>query len=123
MTGSEDTLDEPWARRIATGLNPRLPYTALPHQDQSLRDLRRFWDSVTEHTQGLSSPTIRLSTFAQTGPRPEKDRTPEQLPPIWEVAAEIAGQVSDEEWANVPRDLARNVDHYLYGAAKKREEA
>lgn len=125
LAESEDTRDEPWARQIATGFHPRLHNAALAHQDQSLRDLQRFWDSVTEHTEGLPSPKIRLSTVAQTGARPEmKDQTPEQqMPPIWQVAAEIASQVSDEDWAKVPRDLARNVDHYLYGAPKKKEDA
>ena len=125
LTESEDTLDEPWTRQIATGFHPRLHNGALGHQDQSLRDLRRFWDSVSEHTQGLSTPNIRVTTFAQTGPRTEvQEQTPKQLePPIWQVAAEIAGQVSDEDWAKVPRDLARNVDHYLYGTPKKKEDA
>ena len=124
LTESEDTLDEPWARHIATGFHPNLHNAAPAHQDQSLRDLQRFWDSVSEHTQGLPTTNIRVSTFAQTGLRSEvKDETPErQTPPIWQVAAEIAGQVSDEDWAKVPRDLARNVDHYLYGSPKKKED-
>ncbi|MBI4702775.1 MAG: hypothetical protein HY744_16775 [Deltaproteobacteria bacterium] len=38
--------------------------------------------------------------------------------PIWEVIAEIGASVPDEEWEKVPRDLAENHDHYLYGAPK-----
>jgi hypothetical protein len=38
--------------------------------------------------------------------------------PIWEIAKEIGAQIPAEEWARVPTDLARNLDHYLYGAAK-----
>ena len=32
--------------------------------------------------------------------------------PIWEVAAEIAAKVPDEEWEKVPTDLAANFDYY-----------
>ena len=42
--------------------------------------------------------------------------------PIWEIAAEIGASVPDEEWAKVPRDAAKNLDHYLYGAPKEKEE-
>ena len=40
--------------------------------------------------------------------------------PIWEVIAEIGASVPEEEWAKVPADLASNLDHYLYGAPKRR---
>lgn len=35
---------------------------------------------------------------------------------IWEKLAELSGTVED-----LPPDAARNVDHYLYGAAKRGE--
>jgi hypothetical protein len=38
--------------------------------------------------------------------------------PIWEIVAEIGAAVPEEEWAKVPTDLAKNLDHYLYGAPK-----
>ena len=37
---------------------------------------------------------------------------------IWEVAAEIGASVPAADWGKVPTDLAKNVDHYLYGAKK-----
>ena len=30
----------------------------------------------------------------------------------------IAQDVPDEEWERVPEDLAKNLDHYLYGTSK-----
>ena len=30
----------------------------------------------------------------------------------------IAQEVPDEEWQRVPSDLAKNLDHYLYGTSK-----
>ena len=73
--------------------------------------------------QGIQQ--AHLTTFAHTGQhsRPE-DRTPDQqAPPLWEVAAEIARQVPDADWAKVPSDLAKNVDHYLYGTPKRKDNA
>ena len=32
---------------------------------------------------------------------------------------EIGARVPDEEWANLTRDLARNFEHYMYGAPKE----
>jgi hypothetical protein len=39
--------------------------------------------------------------------------------PIWEIAQEIGAEVPDEEWSKVPRDMAENLDHYLYGTPKR----
>lgn len=41
--------------------------------------------------------------------------------PIWEAALEIGSSIPDSEWAKVPADLSKNVDHYLYGAPKSDE--
>lgn len=41
--------------------------------------------------------------------------------PIWEVIAEISRSVPAEAWENVPTDLSKNLDHYLYGAPKVSE--
>jgi Arc/MetJ-type ribon-helix-helix transcriptional regulator len=34
------------------------------------------------------------------------------------IFAEIAKDVPDSEWDKLPRDLAQNHDHYLYGTPK-----
>jgi hypothetical protein len=39
--------------------------------------------------------------------------------PLWEVALEIGASVSDQEWAKVPKDGARKLHHYLYGAPRE----
>lgn len=41
--------------------------------------------------------------------------------PLWEAIANLGQKLSAEEWAPVPGDLARNVDHYLYGSSKVSE--
>jgi len=39
---------------------------------------------------------------------------------IWDKIAEIMRDVPDEVLASIPTDGSINVDHYLYGASKKR---
>jgi hypothetical protein len=46
---------------------------------------------------------------------PQYDTT---VPPIWEIATQIGAEIPREEWAKVPGDLSKNVDHYLYGSPK-----
>jgi hypothetical protein len=44
------------------------------------------------------------------------------VPPIWETVVAIGASIPEEEWDKVPRDLSKNLDHYLYGAPKEEEE-
>ena len=39
---------------------------------------------------------------------------------IWEEIEQLSKQVPSEEWAKLPTDLSENIDHYLYGAPKKK---
>ena len=39
-------------------------------------------------------------------------------PPLEKAFAAIAQEVPDQEWERVPSDLAKNLDHYLYGTSK-----
>lgn len=41
--------------------------------------------------------------------------------PIWEVVAEIGAALPAEAWKDVPSDLSKNLDHYLYGAPRQEE--
>ena len=42
-------------------------------------------------------------------------------PSIREFAAFLAASVPREHWKKLPRDLSKNVDHYLYGRPKNEE--
>jgi hypothetical protein len=42
--------------------------------------------------------------------------------PIWDTIVELGASIPEEEWAKVPRDAAKNLHHYLYGAPKQEEE-
>ena len=39
-------------------------------------------------------------------------------PSLDKTFAAITQEVPDEEWERVPKDLAMNLDHYLYGTSK-----
>jgi len=45
----------------------------------------------------------------------------EKRPPIWETIVRLGEKIPEEELANIPTDLARNFDHYLYGSSKETE--
>jgi hypothetical protein len=45
-----------------------------------------------------------------------KRRTP--LQELLDSIVELGKQIPEEELAKIPRDFAKNVDHYLYGAPK-----
>lgn len=51
----------------------------------------------------------------EAAPRKAKSR------PIWEVIVEIGASVPPEEWDKVPRDLSKNLKHYLYGSPRREE--
>jgi Arc/MetJ-type ribon-helix-helix transcriptional regulator len=38
---------------------------------------------------------------------------------IWEVAAELRKSIRPEEWDKLPKDGARQHDHYIYGTPKR----
>lgn len=44
------------------------------------------------------------------------------VPPFWERVIELGARVPTEVWEKVPKDLSKNLDHYLYGAPKEEEE-
>ncbi len=44
--------------------------------------------------------------------------TDEGIKPIWELVEEISTAVPVTEWAEIPSDLSKNLDHYLYGTPK-----
>ncbi len=40
---------------------------------------------------------------------------------VAEILSEIIKDVPDGDWRQVPDDLSKNVDHYLYGSKKSSE--
>ena len=38
--------------------------------------------------------------------------------PFWKAIVEIGEKVPIEEWNKLPKDFARNFEHYMYGAPR-----
>jgi hypothetical protein len=75
----------------------------------------------------LALPTGAVAEVVVTVDQGEQGaaRYPEFDPtarPFWEEVLEIGASVPMEEWEKVPRDLSKNLDHYLYGHPKVEEE-
>jgi len=41
--------------------------------------------------------------------------------PLWQSIIDVSANVPPEEWDRVPKDLATNLDHYLYGRSREDE--
>lgn len=67
--------------------------------------------------------TIRQRARVNTGPGADtENRVTDSSRPLWQRIVAIGASVPDEEWAKVPADLSKNLDHYLYGAPKEEDE-
>jgi antitoxin ParD1/3/4 len=74
---------------------------------------------------------LKLLDERDNGGRPalEKNAVPEQVEPAAEKAEKVTDLVElfdrirrtvpDSEWEKLPRDLAANYEHYLYGSPKQ----
>ncbi len=60
-----------------------------------------------------SNPTPTSSPNSDTSP----SETPDQKP-FWKAIVEISEKVPIEEWNKLPKDFARNAEHYMYGAPR-----
>lgn len=47
----------------------------------------------------------------------QRDSEKQSLP-IWETVTHLGEEISAEEWAQIPSDLAGNLDRHLYGSTK-----
>ena len=58
----------------------------------------------------------------EVGAREEKESLQKKgLNSILEIVSAATKEVPDSAWKRLPTDLAKNVDHYLYGTKKKDE--
>ena len=44
---------------------------------------------------------------------------PQESKPFWEEVLELTADVPADEWDKLPKDLAEQHDHYLYGTPKR----
>lgn len=72
---------------------------------------QRGYDSVDEYLPALLREVQRRE--AGNGRSPSGHTAAAQS--AWDVALAIGASIPKHEWDKVPTDLARNLDHYLYG--------
>lgn len=58
---------------------------------------------------------IFFDLYETSPPFKSKEKT------IWEEIIEIGNSIPDEEIKKLPKDLAQNLDHYLYGCPKNEQ--
>jgi hypothetical protein len=69
-----------------------------PASDDLMKELDAKWDALENDPEFLAKP-------------------------FWQRIAEIGAVVPQEEWRKqLPRDFARNFEHYMYGAPRDDEE-
>ncbi len=68
-------------------------------------------DNNPDRNEALSQKTAVANVSAEPSPKP----------PVWERVDKISAQISEREWAELPKDLSKNLDHYLYGSPKAEE--
>jgi hypothetical protein len=97
-----------------------------PEQEELITDALRLHaqQRLRVKGRGLFDGTIRclkriVSTEDAQLENPVKSPPKEPGVPIWKAIAEIGQKVPDQDWAKVPPDLAKNLDHYLYGGPRK----
>ncbi len=50
-----------------------------------------------------------------------QSRSPRRRKPIWEVARELLAGIPESELRGLPPDAASELDHYLYGAPRRKQ--
>ena len=60
-----------------------------------------------------------MRTKPATPPHSDKQKTDDSLKALLYSIADSGERIPAEERERIPRDFAKNIDHYLYGAPKE----
>jgi Arc/MetJ-type ribon-helix-helix transcriptional regulator len=63
--------------------------------------------------------SLLLQRVKEEQAQAKQPASPPAHKPIWERAAELRKSIPEEEWAKLPTDGARQLDHYIYGSPKR----
>jgi hypothetical protein len=90
-------------------------------KEQLIQELDQTPDFVVQEVLDfLLFIKIRLRHTVKEEQPDSLQQTP-TLPSFLQFVEEISAQVPREEWEKLPKDLSKNLDHYLYGAPKDEE--
>lgn len=90
-------------------------------REQLIQELEQTPDFVVQEVLDfLLFIKVRLKHKIVEEQTTDSERSP-SLPSFLQFIEEISAQVPKEEWEKLPKDLSKNVDHYLYGTPKDEE--
>src|SRR6266481_1265752 len=89
----------------AAGVPPNDP----TNSHQAVEILRRL---------GFETRYTRERSEIGTNDKEEASGEMKESSSVLEMVSAIAREVPEHEWARVPTDLSKNIDHYLYGSKK-----
>ena len=78
-------------------------------------------DLIQEKVESGASPSVEDVVRNALGLNGGKSREAKDNRPISEVIVETMKDVPAEEFAKLPKDGASQLDHYLYGHAKREQ--
>ncbi|KAM3101061.1 hypothetical protein ACKFKF_09615 [Phormidesmis sp. 146-12] len=87
-------------------------------KEQLIQELEQIPDFVVQEVLDfLLFVKLRLRQKI-SNVQPPDSQQPSSLPTFLQFVDEISAQVPREEWEKLPKDLSKNIDHYLYGSPK-----
>ncbi len=87
-------------------------------REQLIQELDQTPDFVIQEVLDfLLFIKVRLKHRITENRTPDSQPSP-SLPPFLQFVEEISAQIPREEWEKLPKDLSKNLDHYLYGLPK-----
>jgi hypothetical protein len=90
-------------------------------REQLIQELGQSPDFVVQEVLDfLLFIKIRLGQRIQDD-HSNSSHEPSSLPPFLKFVEDISAQIPKEEWEKLPKDLSKNLDHYLYGLPKDEE--
>jgi hypothetical protein len=90
-------------------------------KEQLIQELDQTPDFVVQEVLDfLLCIKVRLQHKIREEQTDNSQQSP-SLPPFLQFVEEISAQVPREEWEKLPKDLSKNIDHYLYGSPKDEE--
>lgn len=90
-------------------------------KEQLIQELDQTPDFIVQEVLDfLLFIKVRLQHKAEEN-QPNSSQQSPSLPSFLQFVEEISAQIPREEWEKLPKDLSKNLDHYLYGSPKEEE--
>lgn len=134
----EDVVDFSGEVRLADldGLNftirldngEKIPGKFEPEQEPIIIAALKDHDTCHLKFKGMGQFTQQNATFKKVTRVDKVEIIPsgmidydEKAKPVWELISDVGMQVPEEEWEQIPKDLSKELDHYLYGSPRSEQ--